>query len=139
MPLALTLTGLALTIIGVGLAITSLIYARHTNHDRARLEALLQVSLANSVDSVDKARRNTKLAYSHLDSIRRFLHGCPQSNELTTVLDHMTWLHGDVVASHRLLGMLRRDLAMLQGSIFLRRTSDQHREPIGATLDDDPR
>jgi len=111
--LTLTVTGITLTIFGLALSVAAYLHGLRTSRDRARFEALLRVSLSKANESVDSVRRNAELAYSHLDIIRRYLQGLPPSAGLSGVLDRMTWLHGDVVASHRLLGMLRRELSVL--------------------------
>lgn len=108
----------ALTIIGLALGVVSLIYAVVTNREKAKLERLFQVELEDVIASIDKVNKNTQLAYSHLDPIRRFLQKLAPSEELAAVLDHMAWLTGDVTAADRLIERMRNDVLALQSGLY---------------------
>ena len=121
----------ALAITGLALGVLSLIYAVVTNREKAKLERLIEVRLQDVVASIDKVNKNTQLAYSHLDPVRRFLQKLAPSDELATVLDQMTWLHGDVTAADRLIERMRNDVTALQSGLY--GTKSVHQEQKSPT------
>ncbi len=88
------------------------------NRRNATLEAFVQLGLDNLVDDAEEIKKNAKLAYSHLDPIRRFLEDPTPPGKRADVLDHMTWLHGDVTAAERLLSRLITDIVFLQRGLY---------------------
>jgi hypothetical protein len=107
-----------LTIFGLIVGVVSLGYAYKTNRDKARWEQLLQKSFDRLHASVDNAKANTKLAYDHLDGIRRFVQELAPSPERSAVLDEIAWLHGDVTSAERLLKAARADLDSVRHGLF---------------------
>jgi len=107
-----------LNLSGAVIGVVGLVYAVIANRKNAKLEAFVQLGLENLVDDVEEIKKNAKLAYSHLDPIRRFLEDPSPSGKLADVLDHMTWLHGDVTAAERLLSRLIKDIVSLRRGLY---------------------
>lgn len=102
---------------GLAIGLVSLAYAFKTNRDKARLERLVHARFQRIEEQVDNANRNAKLAYDHLDDIRRFVQELPTSSTRNSILDHIAWLHGDVTATDRLLKQVRTDFKSVRDSL----------------------
>jgi hypothetical protein len=113
-----------LTIISLVLTVVSLAYAYKTNRDKDRLEKMLRISFERLQAGIDNAKANNKLAYDHLDGIRRFVQDLPPSPGRADILERITWLHGDVTAADRLLVAVRTDVDSVSRGLF-----DSHHFP----------
>ena len=130
---------LALTIISLLVGALSLVYAVIANREKAKLEKIIQSRLLNITESVEDAKNNTKLAYGHIDEIRRFLNSLKRSKDMNTTLDHVAWAEADITAAHRMLKRLKRDVESLQEGLLVAGKIPRNKDTKNTKLIDAPK
>jgi len=122
------------TVGGLAVGIVSLLYAVGTNRQKAQLQRLIRVAVADLERELRDVEDNIKKAHEHVDGVRRYLNTLKRSEELQSPLDLIAFAGMDVTAAHRILKNVRKNVTSFRINSF---KGEVVGAPIGETANEE--
>ena len=107
-----------LQLIGICIAIGSVIYAYMVNREKQKLENLIRALLQGFAGNICKILESAEYAWNHFVIIQDNVIGLDESKEKNNVLKSLQLGHGDITAAHRMLHNLLNEVLITQSGLF---------------------